>query len=144
MKQATEHKWGLVINGADRGELSTAFRDSQWKDSWCDHMSPMDYDDPDAGLVVSLPIPDLDTLIAALKCVGHIHATCGISFYGSADFGSLRANYSLCTKNSGFDVSSSVLHRTVKSFGAAMETRLTEAEKALGELRMLVAESESA
>lgn len=144
MKYATEHKWGLVISGADRGELSKAFCASQWKDSWCDHMSPMKDDDPDAGLVVSLPIPDLDTLIAVLKCVGHIRATCGISLYGSAEFGSLRANYSLCTKDSGFDVSSSVLHRTVKSFGSAMETRLTEAEKALGELRMLVAESEGA
>lgn len=143
MKQATERKWGLVINGADRGELSKAFRASQWEGSWYDHMSPMG-DDPDAGYCVSLPIPDLDTLISALKCVGHIRATCGISLYGSADFGSLRANYSLCTKDSGFEVSSSALHRTVKSFGSAMEIRLTEVEKALGELRMLVAESEGA
>lgn len=144
MKQATEHKWVLVINGADRGDLSKAFRESHWKDTWHDRVSPMDDDDPDAGYCVSLPIPDLDTLIAALKCVGDIRATLGISLYGSAEFGSLRANYSLCTQDSGFEVSSSVLHRTVKSFGSAMETRLTEAEKALGELRMLVAESESA
>lgn len=144
MKQASEHKWGLVINGADRGELSAAFRGSQWQESWYERMSPLEDDDPDAGFVVSLPIPDLDTLTAALKCVGHLRATYGISLYGSAEFGSLRANYNLCTKGSGFDVSHCVLHRTVKSFGSAMETRLTEAEKALGELRMLVAESEGA
>lgn len=144
MKEASEHKWVLVINGADRGDLSAAFRGSQWQGSWHERMSPLEDGDPDAGFVVTLPIPDLDTLIAALKHVGHLRPTYGIAFYGSAEFGSLRANYSLCTKGSGFDVSSSVLHRTVESFGSAMEARLTEAEKALAELRMLVAESESA
>lgn len=144
MKQASEHKWGLVVNGADRAELSAAFRGSQWQKSWCEMMSPLDDNDPDAGFVVSLPIPDLDTLIAALKCVGHLRPTHGISLYGSAEFGSLRANYNLCTKDSGFNVSHCSLHRTVKSFGSAMQTRLTEAEKALVELRMLIAESEGA
>lgn len=142
MKQASEHKWGLVVNGADRGELSAAFRGSQWQESWYERMSPLEDSDPDAGFVVSLPIPDLDTLIAALKCVGNLRATYGISLYGSADFGSLRASYNLCTKDSGFDVSHCALYHTVRSFGSAMETRLTEAQKALGELRTLIAESE--
>lgn len=141
MKQATKHEWRLVINGAERSELSRAFNDSQWKTTWPNHMSRFDDSDPDAGYCVSLPIPDLDTLIAALKCVGHIRATCGMSLCGNADFASVRGAYSLCTRDSGFEVSSSVLHKSSKSSVSAMESQLTQAQNAIAELRMLIAES---
>lgn len=143
MKEATENKWGLVISGADRRELSDAFRGSQWKDTWTDHASPDDDSEPYSSISVSLSIPDMDTLIAALKCVGHIRANHGISLYGDADFGSLRAGYSLCTKGSGFSKSSCHLQHTSKSLDTEMGKRLTKAQKALSELRMLMAESES-
>lgn len=143
MTRATEHSWTIVIQGADRSELSEAFRSSPWKDSWYERMSLLDDGDPDAGYVVTLAIPDLDTLIAALKCVGHLKPTYGMALCGQAEFGSLRARSSLCTKASGFDVSSFTLHRTVASFGSEMESKVSEAEKALGELRVLVAQNEA-
>jgi hypothetical protein len=142
VKHASKHDWTLVINGADRGELSKAFRGSQWEDSWYERASLLEDHDPDAGVIVSLSIPNLNTLVDALRCVGHIRATHGICLCGNADFDSIRASYSLCTEDSGFAVSDCTLHRTIKSLKSPIMIQIAETENALSKLRMLIAQSE--
>lgn len=143
MQHAKECKWGVVVNGADRGELSRAFSGSEWQDTWTDSMSLLDDSDPDAGYVVTLPVSDLNTLVAVLRCVGHLRPTHGISLYGNADFGSLRASFSLCTVESGFTASDCSLSRTGGSVGSVIESKLTVVDKSLGELRILLAERDA-
>lgn len=139
MTEAKEHCWKLCISGADRRELADAFRESQWKDSWFDRASLMDDEDPDAGMNISLPIPDMDTLITALKCIGHLRPTYGINLWCDADYGPFKASASLCSTFGGFAVSSAMIHRSHESLKLEAVKLLGEAEAALGELRNILA-----
>jgi hypothetical protein len=138
MKQAIDHKWKLVIGGVDRSELGTALCSTPWNDYWPHHASPVDDDDP-YTIQASIPIEDMDSLIVAIKAVGHLRADYGIVLYCDSDFGEFKLNVSLCQKASGYRESSSTFHRTVKSLEGKAVNLLTEAERALSELRDVLA-----
>lgn len=79
MNQATKQEWRLVINGADRSDLSSAFRMLKWEKTWYDHSSLFDDSDTDSGYIVSLPIQSINDLAEALMRVAHLRATYGIA-----------------------------------------------------------------
>ena len=141
MNQATKQEWRLVINGADRSDLSSAFRMTKWEKTWYDHSSLFDDSDTDSGYIVSLPIQSINDLAEALMRVAHLQATYGIALHGIAHFGELRFNYSLCTNDSPFEVSSCTLSRYGKPLKSEINSRVSDAEKALADLRLLLAEN---
>ena len=108
-RNATDSKWSVVISGVDRSEASTAFRDSVFKDSWFANASVMHDDEPDSGLIVTIDVANLTDLMRCLKCCRDLHPAFGIQLCVYANFGSVKANFSLCTKDGAFLESSCVL-----------------------------------
>ena len=141
MRTAESHRWTLQLDG-DRRELAEAFRGSQWEDDWYNRSSPIEDDDPYSAVNVSLPFPDMNTLVEALKHVGHLRPLYGINLHCNADFGCFRVASSLCSTESGFAVSSCTMHHTAKSIKSEAMQKLADAEKSLGELRNLIAAKE--
>lgn len=143
MKHAEKTEWTLVLNGADRSELLQAFRGSQWEKRWAERMSLLEEDDPDVGYVVPLDIPDLETLIAVLKFVGHLKPTWGMALSGKADFTTISVNFSLCTKDSGYENAGCSLHDTAVSRKSAIAAKIDEVDMSLEDLRQMIVESQT-
>lgn len=143
MNIATNPTWRLCIQGVDRADLRKEFQGSQWENTWHELASPMGDDDAYSTLCVTLPIPDLDTLTEALSRVINLRPDHGIALYGDGKFSTVTANYSLCTKASPFETSSCTLHRTANSLKSDLAGKIDVAEKALSELRTMIAESEA-
>lgn len=139
MKISDKHQWRLVISGVDSSELSSAFRDSRFADEWVNHANQMDDTDYYAGISTSIEIPDMETLIVALKCVGNLRPSHGINLCCDADFGTFKTNCTLSMSGTGYAETSATVHRTGKSLDLEAIEKLSDAEKALGELRNLLA-----
>lgn len=140
---ASEHEWKLVLSGVDRGDFSRAIRDSRWHDTWPNHTSLLDDENPHS-LIVSLPVENLTQLTDLLSRVGHLPCDHGIALYCSGRVNNLRVNVNLTTVGSGFEPSGCSLTRIGGTLrGTELEARLKEIATASEAIRVLLAEGES-
>ena len=143
MKQANEQTWTVVFSGVDRLEMSKAFRGSVWQDTWFDRASRTDDGDDEAAMIVSIDVANLDELTAILKCSESVRPSWGIQLAMSAAFGYVRFSASLSTKHGGYLESSASMNQTAASVGSEIDTKLSQVDTLLHEIRILCAASKT-
>lgn len=140
MKVAKDKNWRLVLDGEDRGEFAKALRGSRWEKIWHNHVDPHDDEDLDQGYVLSLEIPDLETLIDALSRLGHLRPTFGMGLFGSAGFETVVTRCFLANEAYPFEPAGFTLESKHNSGDKAIQDQMENVENAVEQLRMVIAE----
>lgn len=100
MPNADRTSWKLVIRGVSLQAAADVLRTSIWRDAWRNYLAATETSVTTLRRrkeiwTASLPITDIGSLCAALRCAEQLHPKNGIHLCGSSTFGALGVDYYL-------------------------------------------------